>query len=312
MSTSRRASRTLGLALSLALLAIVVSAAILSTSFNGSADNEIDQLGYYYIITGGLFPTGSVPNGDNASGGTFRFLNDDPAWGYSPTGTWRKDDWFPDNAGFALTLKDGGTIVYDNNGIEDGTYGDYYDASGSHGTHGLYRGYSMSNNYDWIYAGYFLLTQSTTFNQIIGYFDPNGGSSDPYPFDPDSPAIRYRMNIWSNVAGDLLPVNTGSFTGDVLSSDSAPGTFSWGDTGVERVYENVSGFPDPIYRLVFELDSPVTLPPGIYWFSHDASILPVATSADGCKQSGWQSLRRADFIGFKNQGDCIQYVNTGK
>jgi hypothetical protein len=177
-----------------------------------------------------------------------------------------KDDWFSDNAGVGLTLKNGGVIVYDNNGIEDGSYGDYYDATGTHGTHGLYRGYSMPNNFDWIYAGYFKLTGTTTFDQIIGYFDPNGNTSDPVRFNPHSRLIGYRMNIWSNVSGDLLPVNTGSFTGDVFTTDSVPGSFSWGDTGVDRVYPSVTGFPEDIYRLTFTLSSPVTLPPGIYWF----------------------------------------------
>lgn len=279
--------------------------------FNSMGDNQTDVLGYYYIITGGKFPTGTTPNGDNASGGTFRFLVDDPAWGY-PIDSWQKDDWFPDNAGFALTLKNDGLIVYDNNGLEDGTYGDYYDASGSHGTHGLYRGYSMSNNFDWIYAGYFKITQPTTFDQIIGYFDPNGSSADAFPFNPNSPAIRYRMNIWSNVAGNLLPVNTGSFTGDVFSTDNVGGSFSWGATGANRVFPGVPGFPEAIYRLVFTLDNPVTLQPGIYWFSHDASILPTATSKEECKKMGWKSLIRSDYTTFKNQGDCIQYVNTGK
>jgi hypothetical protein len=38
----------------------------------------------------------------------------------------------------------------------------------------------------------------------------------------------------------------------------------------------------------------------------------VPANADACKNDGWQSLTRADFSTFKNQGDCIQYVNTGK
>lgn len=33
---------------------------------------------------------------------------------------------------------------------------------------------------------------------------------------------------------------------------------------------------------------------------------------DACKKGGWQGLSRADGSGFKNQGDCIQYANTGK
>lgn len=39
---------------------------------------------------------------------------------------------------------------------------------------------------------------------------------------------------------------------------------------------------------------------------------PVPTNKDQCKNGGWMSMGRADGSGFKNQGDCIQYVNTGK
>jgi hypothetical protein len=37
-----------------------------------------------------------------------------------------------------------------------------------------------------------------------------------------------------------------------------------------------------------------------------------ATNKDQCKDGGWQFLFRANGTGFKNQGDCIQYANTGK
>ena len=36
-----------------------------------------------------------------------------------------------------------------------------------------------------------------------------------------------------------------------------------------------------------------------------------ANSADDCKDGGWQNATRADGSAFKNQGDCMQYVNTG-
>lgn len=39
---------------------------------------------------------------------------------------------------------------------------------------------------------------------------------------------------------------------------------------------------------------------------------PVPTNKDQCKDGGWQSLVRSNGTSFKNQGDCIQYVNTGK
>ena len=39
---------------------------------------------------------------------------------------------------------------------------------------------------------------------------------------------------------------------------------------------------------------------------------PVATSKNQCMKGGWQALFRANGTPFKNQGDCIHYVNTGK
>jgi len=46
----------------------------------------------------------------------------------------------------------------------------------------------------------------------------------------------------------------------------------------------------------------------------NASLLSVnmAGNANACKNDGWQALTRADGSTFTNQGDCIQYVNTGK
>jgi hypothetical protein len=38
----------------------------------------------------------------------------------------------------------------------------------------------------------------------------------------------------------------------------------------------------------------------------------VPTNKDQCKNDGWQTHVRPDGSTFKNQGDCIQYVNTGK
>ncbi len=274
---------------------VVLTASVQAgTAFNGAGENQTDNYGYYYIVTGGLFPTGTTPNGSSSSGGTFRYITDDPAWGY-PTDTWRKDGWFSDNAGFALTLKNGSTIVYNNNGIETGTYGDYYNASGSHGLHGLYRGYSMSNNFDWVYAGYVQIQEPTTVTEMIGYFDMNGNSSDPVAFDPLSVNIDYRMNLWSNVDGDLLPTNTGSFTGDVFSTDGTPGSFSVSYTGVDRIMPDAS--TDPIWRVTFTLTNPITLQPGTYWFSHDAVIVPVPgaliLAGLGAGLVGWMRKRRS-------------------
>jgi hypothetical protein len=46
--------------------------------------------------------------------------------------------------------------------------------------------------------------------------------------------------------------------------------------------------------------------------SYDFERDVTATSVDQCKGNGWNSVARADGTAFANQGDCVQYVNTGK
>ena len=38
----------------------------------------------------------------------------------------------------------------------------------------------------------------------------------------------------------------------------------------------------------------------------------VPTTKDQCKNGGWKNHIRTDGSLFKNQGDCIQFVNTGR
>ena len=46
--------------------------------------------------------------------------------------------------------------------------------------------------------------------------------------------------------------------------------------------------------------------------TYDFEPFRVATSKDDCKDGGWQRVKTAGGASFKNQGQCIQYVNTGK
>ncbi len=258
------------------LLATMFCGLTIAAPFDQQADNQRDDLGYYYVITGGKFPNGQTVNGLKTSGGSMNYILDAPDWGSYTLDVWHKDGWFEETAGVALTMKNGGSIVFDNFNNDAGNF--YTCPPGgqaSEDTPGLYRGYSMSNNFDWIYAGYFKLNEETTIDQITGYFDETSG------FDADNPLIEYRMNIWSNLDVDMGTYTQktpaiASFTGDVFSTDTTAGTFSWGDTGVDRVfgddYENAT---DDILYLTFTLDTPLVLQPGEYWFSHDAVIVPV-------------------------------------
>ena len=79
-----------------------------------------------------------------------------------------------------------------------------------------------------------------------------------------------------------------------------------GFTGSQEFYDLCAGYgitptsDDPV-----DPDDPVT--PGD---DDDDSDIPI--SKDECKKGGWQGLVRFDGSSFKNQGDCIQYVNTGQ
>jgi len=44
----------------------------------------------------------------------------------------------------------------------------------------------------------------------------------------------------------------------------------------------------------------------------DLVVQDIGKSFDVCKNGGWRALTRADSSSFKNEGDCIQYYNTGK
>ncbi|MHB0947210.1 MAG: PEP-CTERM sorting domain-containing protein [Sedimentisphaerales bacterium] len=261
------------------MMILIVSCPVLAV-MDGQGDNQTDVYGYYYAITGGKFVNGQTVNGAKTTGGSMAYLLDDPSWGSYTIDTWNKDGWFTQTAGLALTMKSGNSTVYDN---FNNNAGDFYtcppggQASGA--TPGLYRGYCMSNNFDWIYAGYFKLTEAITITQITGYFDENAG------FDADNPLIGYRMNIWSNLDVDKgtyiqKTPSIASFSGDVMSSDNTAGTFSWGDTGVDRIFgDDYGNAHDDILFLTYTLDTPITLQAGEYWFSHDATVPEPATMA---------------------------------
>lgn len=230
--------------------------------------------GFYWVLGAGKFPNGQTRTAVPGPGSAIAFMHmDRELWGDDGYGRWTLNSHlgpeFRATSGLALTLRLGGVIVYDNNGIEDGTHGGYYDNSA--GTvpdaqkPGLYEWYSMSGHLRAIFAGYFRLTQATTFDEIIGYFDGNGNPE--LRFDPANVYNRFRMNIWSNGPGGTPAVN--SFTGDVFSSDSVPGTFELSRTNVDRVFRD--GARDRIWRVVYRLSRPFTLPAGEYWFSHDVA-----------------------------------------
>lgn len=46
--------------------------------------------------------------------------------------------------------------------------------------------------------------------------------------------------------------------------------------------------------------------------TYNFELFEVPSNSNQCKNGGWQTMSRTDGSSFKNQGDCIQFVNTGK
>ncbi len=262
----------------LLLLVGAVAGAADSTSsdFNGRAEHQTDQVGYYHVITTGRGAGGAFPTGEAyPEGATFRFVTDDPDWDL-PIQAWQYRDWFPPTTTLAMTMWSDDTLLYVNHGIEDGQTGTFYrarlDASGAPTLFapGLSSFFSMSNNYDMIYAGAFRLEEPITFNRISGYFACVDG------FDPNDFRVGFRMNIWTAAVRPENPEiplpEIDSFTGNVFSTETVRGKFEYVKTGVERDWTELERDARPIWRLTYALEEPLTLPAGDYFFSHDAVL----------------------------------------
>lgn len=73
------------------------------------------------------------------------------------------------------------------------------------------------------------------------------------------------------------------------------------------------GKPPIVNRILFRTGGPAAPATAGFGFLVDnLSLGTVAVSKAACTEDGWQSLARPDGGPFKNQGDCIQFANTGR
>ena len=103
---------------------------------------------------------------------------------------------------------------------------------------------------------------------------------------------------WHNFAIELLPDSSFRYyvNGSLVYSDFATDNSVAFSATIMQAYN----FEDPA------ISGAILAPYTARWSN------PVPTNADQCKNNGWTSVFRANGTAFKNQGDCIQYVNTGK
>jgi len=246
--------------------------------------------GLYFVLSGGKITNGQTYNGVSGANSSIAVRhNNAQAFGPNGLGGWSKTTGLAASssgiASIALTMKSGGNIVFDNNGLETGAVGNYYSTLPGFNVFfamsALNSPTAPANALQGVYAGYFKLSATTTVDQLIGYFE--GALNVNPPFDPANIYNKFRMNIFSNVSGS--PRNTGNYVGDVFTSDTTAGTFSYSATGIDRV--GTDGTKVPAWRLVYTLKTPISLPAGEYWFTHD-----VATpSGSGTATSAVESPR---------------------
>jgi hypothetical protein len=116
------------------------------------------------------------------------------------------------------------------------------------------------------------------------------------------------QNAWLNTGNLLAPTNlidTSQLPGGIFYDPVASAKTKFGSyavTGIQLVADGSWFFPDGVQTA--QVDN-VMINNSTYTFDQPQD-------KDECKKGGRQTLTRADGSGFKNQGDCIQYANTGK
>jgi hypothetical protein len=115
----------------------------------------------------------------------------------------------------------------------------------------------------------------------------------------------------ANVHGNNFVVTTTSFGIAVhpdLSGGSVNGGGNWWNSPTgPTVASNPGGTGAKVSPNVNYAPWLIALAPGGPAFGGN-----VPTTANQCKNGGWMTSVRADGTTFKNQGDCMQYVNIGK
>ena len=211
---------------------------------------------WYYAFLGKRTPLGSTQQGQ------VWLISDDPAYG-PPQQTWFSNTLNGGAQGLGFTLRNGGSVVFDNTGLATGDDSDYLGLTAGIGNGRAY--YSMANNYDSITASGVSFDSATQFDSITAYY-----GIDSYLANSANSFPIYKVDVWSQSGG--APLNTNSFNGNVLSADSfaTPGAFSVAYTTYDRVFGSGS---DEIWQVTYTLPSAMTLAAGqTYYFASSAAV----------------------------------------
>jgi hypothetical protein len=116
--------------------------------------------------------------------------------------------------------------------------------------------------------------------------------------------IAYNTNTWGYApighSGPYESLNVGAVGGSPSAgTDVDPNAVFWNTMTAANYSDGGSGGVG-----TFRLDSNWTGNAPAF----SVNTYTVATTANACKNNGWRALSRADGSGFKNQGECLNYV----
>jgi hypothetical protein len=129
---------------------------------------------------------------------------------------------------------------------------------------------------------------------------------------PDSICVWFESNpsfASAKVHTNNFYVTTASFgiaVHPALTGGSVDGTCNWWNSPTGPTTASNPGGTGAL------VSPNVTYAPWLNAPAPAGSCFAVVTTAAQCKNGGWMTRIRADGSTFKNQGDCMQYVNTGK
>ena len=134
--------------------------------------------------------------------------------------------------------------------------------------------------------------------------------------DADGNVFVYTQFVPGGCPGDTNDLAETGGNGEIV------GTYDLSQVGGSGYtnYSAASAFfaAHPTYRIIgiqMVVDAGWAFPDGEQTITVTPTVevnLPQPANANACKNGGWRTLFRADGSAFRNQGDCIQYVNTGK
>jgi hypothetical protein len=142
-------------------------------------------------------------------------------------------------------------------------------------------------------------------NRFIISASNNTGRANSFPANPGRNPIAITTTGWYTFKHTFRDNGSGVLAVDLTVADSAGtvlGQWTLSDAS-DVIGVTVGGNR---YGWFASIEFPFLA------FDNSARSGAVPQTKDDCKNGGWQFVGRPDGTPFKNQGDCIQFVNTGK